>query len=144
MRNDVKNAIKNALVNTSGVKTVDTRRRKITPQTLFPLVIISLPKSKETRVSAQAPLGKKNNKMVGRLEIFNVDVTPDGSGQDLFEDLLDAIDEQLRKDPTLGGAVLSAGIEYIDTDVALPQLADGQNVALFAVKQFDVTVQVTG
>lgn len=144
MRIDVKKAIAVSLQNTEGIKTVYTRPRKNTTQDAYPLIVIYLPKAKETRVSAQAPIGKKNVKMTARLEIFNIDLTPDGSGQDDFDSLLDAIDVQLRQDPTLGGEVLSAGIEHIDTDVLPPQLVNGQNIALFAIKQFDVTAQVTG
>lgn len=144
MRNDVKKAIQVAIQKATGVKSVYTRRQKITPQNAYPLVIVSLPKSRETRTTQQAPAGKKHIKYTAQLDIFNIDTTPDGSGQDSFEDVLDAIDDQLRKDPTFGGAVLSAGIEHIDTTLAPPQLVDGQNIALLSIKQFDVTVQVTG
>lgn len=144
MRNDVKNAIASAIQNTSGINTIYTYPRKINPQTTYPLAIVSLPKSHETRVTAQAPVGKKYIKYTAQLDIFNIDTTPDGSGQKAFEDLLDALDSQLRVDPTLAGAVLGAAIEHIDTTLAPPQLVDGQNIVLLAIKQFDVLVQVTG
>lgn len=144
MRNDVKKAIANALTGTKGINAIYTRRQKITPQNAYPLVIISLPKSHETRSSQTAPIGKKHIKYTAQLDIFSIDVTNDGSGQDVFEDVMDAIDAQLRLDPSFAGAVLSAGIEHIDTTLAPPTLVDGQNIALLCVKQFDVTVQVTG
>lgn len=144
MRNDVKKAIASAIQNTSGITSVYTFPRKINPQTTYPLAIISLPKSHETRATSQAPVGKKFIKYTAQLDIFNIDTTSDGSGQTAFEDLLDALDSQLRSDPTLGGAVLAAAIEHIDTTLAPPQLIDGQNIVLLAIKQFDVLVQVTG
>lgn len=144
MRNDVKKAIQTALTGTRGINAIYTRRQKITPQNAYPLVIISLPKSHEIRKSQTAPIGKKHIKFTAQLDVFSVDTTPDGSGQDAFEDVMDAIDAQLRLDPTFAGAVLAAGIEHIDTTLAPPTLVDGQNIALLCVKQFDVTVQVTG
>jgi hypothetical protein len=144
MRNDVKNAIASAIQNAPGIRTVYTFSQKMTPQTAYPVAIVSLPKAHETRVSAQAPVGKKYIKYTAQLDIFNIDTTPNGTGQLAFEDLLDSIDSQLRLDPSLAGVVLGAAIEHIDTTLAPPQLVDGQNIVLLAVKQFDVLVQVTG
>lgn len=142
MREEIKAAIEAQLTGTAGLKAVYTHRPKI--QNAFPSVVIHLPKADETRVSATAPIGKKRIDFTAQLEIFTVDMTPDGSGQADFDVLLDAIDDKLRSDVTLGGAVLASGIQYIKTVVAPPQLVNGQNIALLAVKTFDVSVYVTG
>lgn len=144
MRNDVKNAIAAAVRKATGITTVYTYSQKITPQTAYPVCFVSLPKAHESRGTAQAPVGKKFIKYTAQLDIFNIDTSPTGSGQTTFEDLLDSIDFQLRQDPSLGGVVLGAGIEHIDTTLAPPQLIDGQNIVLLSIKQFDVLVQVTG
>jgi hypothetical protein len=144
IRTNVKNAIQQTLQSTPGVVSVQTFRPKNTLPQQMPEVVIALASSKEERFTASAPIGKKLIKFTARLEIFNVDLSPNGSGQLDFDDLLDNIDIQLRKDPTLGGAVLSATIEHITTTVSPPMLANGQTVALAAMKTFDVTVQVTG
>jgi hypothetical protein len=142
MRNDIKELVKTAISGVSGIAAVYTHRPKI--QNQFPAVVIHLPKADETRVSASAPIGKKKVVYTAQLEVFTIDQTPDGSGQVAFEDILDEIDIALRADPQFGGAVLAAGVEYIKTVVAPPQLVNGQNIAILAVKTFDITVMVTG
>lgn len=141
-RQDVKNAISNYLQNTPNVKYIGTFRPK--QQSQFPSIVISLPKSKETRRSGQAPYGKKFVRFTAQLEVFTTDVSPDGSGQLTFDDLCDSIDSMLRQDPTLGGAVLSCAVEELNTTLAPPTLIQGQTIGLLAIKTFDVTVQVTG
>jgi hypothetical protein len=142
VRQTIKQALQTLLQNTPGIKAVNTYRRKLDNR--FPIITIYLPKSDETRASASAPLGKKFLKFTAQLEIFTIDQSTDGSGQLEFDDLLDAVDQQLRSDVTLGGTVLASTIEFIKTNVSPPMLVNGQNVALLAVKQFDITVQVTG
>jgi hypothetical protein len=142
MRKSVKDAIKTSLSDVTQLKFIGTFRPKI--QNEFPACVISLPRADEKRASASAPIGKKRITYTAQLEIFTMDVTNDGSGALDFDDLLDAVDLALRKDVTLGGAVLSSTIEYIRTSVSNPQLVNGQTVALLAIKQFDVTVEVIG
>lgn len=144
IRTDVKNAIQGIVENAAGVSKVYTFRPKRMDQVDMPAVIVSLVKSKETRLTASAPFGKKEIEYTAQLEITTVDVTPDGSGQLVFDDLLDAIDAELRKDPQLGGIALGATVEYINTMVTPPQVVGGQNIVLLAIKQFDVSVQVIG
>jgi hypothetical protein len=127
-----------------GVSKVFLYRPKERKQPELPSVVIQLSQSKETRASASAPIGKKYVHYTCTLEIFEIDMTPDGSGALAFDDMLDAIDDKLRTDPTLGGVVLAATIEHITTTVAPPQLLDGQAVALLALKSFDITVLTTG
>lgn len=143
IRQDVKNAIINVIKQTPNVALVAGYRPKLTTQQQFPAVFVALPKARETRRSASATFGKKHITFTAQLEVFTYDNSPDGSGQLSFDGLLDEIDNQLRKDPTLGGAVLAATIEYINTTVA-PPVANGQTLALLAIKQFDVTVEVIG
>jgi hypothetical protein len=143
-RQDVKSAIKTTIADATGVKKVFTYRPKLMQQTDFPSVVISLPKSKEERLTQGAPYGKKIIEFTAQLEISTIDLSPDGSGQLGFDDLLDAIDAELRKDPTMGGAVLSATVDHINTITTPPQIVGGQNVVHLAIKQFDVSMQVTG
>lgn len=142
IRTQVKNAIKNLVASAAGVKAAYTYRPKNI--STFPVVVVHLRESNETRVSSPAPLAKKHIEFTALLEIIMYDFTPDGSGQLAFDDLLDAIDTQLRSDPTLGGTVLASTIKYIKTNVAPPIQTNGESILLQAVKQFDVTVQVTG
>lgn len=142
IRNDIKNAIKNLVSQAAGVKAVYTYRPKLI--NTFPAVVVSLKQSNEERAGSPAPLAKKHIEFVAQLEISMIDTSPDGSGQLAFDDVLDAIDEKLRSDPTLGGTVLGSTIKYIRTNVAPPIKTNGEAVLLAAVKQFDVTVQVTG
>jgi hypothetical protein len=142
-RKDVKVAIQGIIADATGLKKVFTFRPKLMQQTDFPSVVVSLVKSKETRLTASAPRGKKIIEYTAQLEISDIDLTPDGSGQLAFDDLLDAIDVELRKDPTLAGVAIGATIDYINTMTTPPQIVGGQNVVHMAVKQFDVTVQVT-
>lgn len=143
-RQSVKTAIQNVVKNAVGVKSVKTYRPKLMVQTDLPMVVVSLAKSKETRLSANAPHGKKLLKFTAQLEISTVDVSNDGSGQLVFDDLLDAIDTQLRTDPTFGGVAIGATVEFIDTVVTPPQVVGGQNIILLAIKQFDFSVLVNG
>jgi hypothetical protein len=141
-RQSVKTAIQNVVKNAVGVKKVSTYRPKLMVQTDLPLVVISLSKSKETRLSASAPHGKKVIEYTAQLEISQVDVSNDGSGQLAFDDLLDAIDTQLRTDPTFGGVAIGATVNYINTMLTPPQVVGGQNIILLAIKQFDFSVLV--
>jgi hypothetical protein len=141
-RQSVKNAIVNVVKNATGVKKVMTYRPKLMVQTDLPMVIVSLARSKEERLSASAPHGKKVIRFTAQLEISTIDVSNDGSGQLVFDDLLDAIDAQLRTDPTFGGVALGATVEYINTATTPPQVVGGQNIILLAVKQFDFAVLV--
>lgn len=141
-RRDVKNAIQGIIQDATGVKKVFTYRPKLMQQTDFPSVVVSLAKSKETRLTAAAPRGKKIIEFTAQLEISTIDLSPDGSGQLDFDDLLDAIDVELRKDPTLAGVAIGATVDYINTVTTQPQIVGGQNVVHLAVKQFDVSVQV--
>jgi hypothetical protein len=150
IRRDVKQAIANELMTATGLKNVYTYRRKMNVATEYPFLVIALPKSKETALTMSRPLGRKKLEFTAQLEIYYQDASPDGSGQLVFDDLLDAIDIQLRSQPNLNsapvghsGIVLASAVEHIDTTVAPPQLI-GQAIAMLAVKQFDVTVQVTG
>jgi hypothetical protein len=143
IRNEVKKAIQTIVQNAEGVKKVSMFRPKLMVQTDLPMVVVNLAKSKETRSSASAPFGKKRIQFTAQLEISTIDLSVDGSGQLDFDDLLDAIDVELRKDPTLGGVALGATVEYINTMTTPPQIVSGQNVVLMAVKQFDVSVQVS-
>lgn len=142
LRQQIKNAIKTLVSGASGVQAVYTYRPKI--MSTFPAVVISLKQSNETRGTSPAPISKKFIEFTALLEISTLDKTPDGSGQLAFDDLLDAIDAQLRSDPTLGGNALGSTIKYIKTTVAPPIKANGEAILLAAVKQFDVLVQVTG
>jgi hypothetical protein len=142
IRRSVKEAIKTTILRTNGITSVMTFRPKV-KQTNFPLVVVSLSKSRETSASAPRPLGKRNTKYLATVQILHYDYSGDGSGQLDFDDMLDAIDAQLRDDPQLGGVALASAVEYIETIVAPPQL-DQQALVLAAVKQFDVTVQETG
>lgn len=143
-RNSIKTAIQTIVQQATGVKSVFTYRPKLMQQTNMPAIVISLAKSNETRLTMSAPLGRKQVKFTAQLEIASLDLSGDGSGQLAFDDLLDAIDVQLRKDPTLGGTAIGATIEYINTITTPPQTVGGTNVMMMALKQFDVTVQVTG
>lgn len=142
LREDLKNAVKNAISGVSGIQMIYTYRPKI--QNVFPAIVISLPRADETRISTAAPIGKKKITYTAQLEIFTIDQTPDGSGQIDYDRILDDIDYALRQQPQLNGMVLASAIEYIKTVVAPPQLVNGQNIALLAVKTFDITVMVTG
>jgi hypothetical protein len=141
-RQDVKNAIKTAIADATGLKKVFTFRPKLMQQTDFPSVVISLSKSKEERLTQSAPRGKKVIEFTAQLEISTIDLSADGSGQLAFDDLLDAIDVEIRKDPSLAGVAIGAAIDYINTVTTPPQIVGGQNSVLMAIKQFDVTVQV--
>ncbi|HDR8003427.1 hypothetical protein OWP19_23860 [Bacillus cereus] len=140
----VKSVVKDVLKTTVGVKKIVEYRPKLLQQTDFPSIVITIPKAREERYSASAPYGKKIIKYTVSLEVTGVDVSPDGAGQLQFDDFLDAIDVELRKDPTFGGKVLSAGVEYIQTNTTAPQLLNGQTVGLLAIKQFDVSILTTG
>lgn len=142
-RQNVKNAIKSVVQNTVGIKMVSTFRPKLIQQTNFPSIVITLPSSKEERLTGGAPHGKKLIVYRAQLEIAMIDTTNDGSGMLTFDALLDAVDDQLRLDPTMGGQVLGATIDYINTTVTTPQLV-GNNIAYLGIKAFDVTVQVAG
>lgn len=114
------------------------------------MCIITLPKSKEKPLSETRPIGKKRLDFDVQLEIYDQDVTPDASGELAFDDMLDDIDDVLRSQPNLNGAtvgstgvVLASAVEDIDTTVA-PPMDLGQAVSRMAVKQFTVTVQLTG
>jgi hypothetical protein len=144
IRNTVKTAIQTILQNAEGVKKVTTFRPKLMVQTDLPMVVVNLAKARETRLTAMAPHGKKVIQYTAQLEISTIDVSTDGSGQLAFDDLLDAIDDQLRLDPTLGGVAIGATVEYINTITTPPQIVGGQNIMLLAIKQFDVSVQVVG
>lgn len=144
IRQDLKKTIQTTLQNTVGVGKVFTHRPKVMVQTDFPSIVINFPHTAEHRASANAPIGKKHIEFTAQLECATIDVSNDGSGQDEFDAFLDAIDDQLRKDPTLGGTVLSAAVKEINTVTTTPQLVNGQNIALLAIKEFDVTIQVTG
>lgn len=141
-RQDVKNGISTYLKQTPNVKFVGTFRPK--QQSLFPSIVISLPKTHEERVSGQAPYGKKKIEFTAQLEIFMLDQSGDGSGQLVFDDLVDSVDLMLRQDPTLGGVVLAAAVKELNTTIAPPQLLQGQTSGLLAIKTFDVCVYVTG
>lgn len=141
-RQDVKKAVQATVQQLTQIKAVNLYRNRL--QVQFPCVTIAIPKSKETRISAAAPHGKKRIDFTVQLEIFDWDNSADGSYALTFDDLLDQIDGQLRLDPTLGGVVWASTVEYIHTTVAPPQKANGQTVALLAIKQFDVTMIVTG
>lgn len=143
-RNTIKNAIQGIVQQATGVKSVFTYRPKLMVQTNFPAVVVSIAKSNETRLTMNAPNGRKIIKFTAQLEVSTVDLSADGSGQLTFDDLLDAIDTQLRKDPTLAGTAVGATVEYINTLTSPPQIVGGQNVVLMAIKQFDVSVQVAG
>jgi hypothetical protein len=143
MRNEVKEAIQNVLSNVPGVASIYGYRPNPKYITQFPTVIISIPKADEERLSASAPIGMKKVEFSAQIEIFAYDNSADGSGQQTFETLLDDIDAALRANPTLNGSVLSAGIDYLRTQVAAPQMVN-QSIALLAMKQFDVTVQISG
>ena len=151
IRRDVKAAIAAILQSVTGVSSVYTYSPRITSQVENPRIVVHLSKSKETRISESAPIGKKKIDFTAQLEIYAQDLTPDGAGQVSFEAVLDDIDVALRQNLTLGnptingGILLAAGLESIDTTVAPPMLATGsQTILLLAVKQFDVLVQVTG
>lgn len=143
-RQDVKVAIANVIQTVTSVKTVMTYRSKLAQQAQLPMVTVLLPRSKETRLTQSAPNGKKIVQFTAQLEIVTVDVSADGSGQLTFDDVLDAIDAALRANPTLNGSVLASTVEFITTAVGEPYLVNGQTVGLAAIKQFDVSVQVTG
>lgn len=142
IRQQVKEAIKTLVAQAPGVKAVYTYRPKYI--NTFPAVVVSLKQSNETRAGSPAPIAKKIIEFTAQLEISMLDLSPDGSGQLVFDDVLDAIDEQLRTDPTLGGTVLASTIKYIKTTTAPPVKTNGEAVLLAAIKQFDVSVQVTG
>jgi hypothetical protein len=143
-RNTIKTAIQGIVQQATGVKSVFTYRPKLMQQTNMPAVVVNLAKSSETRLTMSAPNGRKQIKFTAQLEIASYDLSGDGSGQLAFDDLLDAIDTQLRKDPTLAGTAIGATIEYINTVTAPPQVVGGTNVMMMAIKTFDVCVQVTG
>lgn len=140
-RRQIKSAIQTLVSQAAGVKAVYTYRPKL--MNVFPAVVISLKQSDETRASSPVYLAKKNIEFVAQLEITMIDTTPDASGQLAFDDVLDAIDAKLRSDVTLGGTVLASGVEYIKTAVGPAVKADGENVVLTAIKQFDVRLQIT-
>lgn len=142
-RNTVKNAIQSIVSQATGVKSVFTYRPKLMQQTNFPAVIVNIAKSNETRLTTNAPHGRKMIKFTAQLEISTVDLSADGSGQNDFDDILDNIDAQLRLDPMLGGVAVGATVEYINTLCSPPQIVNGSNVVLMAIKQFDVTVQIS-
>lgn len=143
-RRGVKQAVANVISMAAGVKKVYLFRQKIQEAKNMPSVVVTIPKQRETRVSASAPNGKKRIEFTVQLELFTFDVTNDGAGALDFDDVLDAIDAKLRLDVTLGGAVHASTVEYIQTTIMPPTMVQGQTVALMALKAFDVSVYVTG
>jgi hypothetical protein len=144
LRRDVKTAVAELIGTVAGVKRSYTFRQKQQSQNDMPSVVVTIPKQRETRISASAPNGKKRIDFTVQLEVFTFDVSPDGSDSLIFDDLLDAMDASLRLDVTLGGAVHASTVEHITTSVMPPTMVNGQAVALMALKTFDVTVHTTG
>lgn len=106
----------------------------------FPIAVITLPQGREIRES----IGKKRVDFVPIIQIWNVDYTGDPITAALnFDDLLDAIDTQIRSDTTLGGQVVAAGHEYINTEQPDPTL-DEDTVIFAATKQLDLMLIFTG
>lgn len=148
IRTDLKNVIANKIRQVPDIKNVYTYFPRIQYQT--PGVIVALPQVEEVRATASAVNGKKHIKFTAQLSIQHIDNTPDGSGQLLFDSVLDKIDDVLRQDVTLGGAlpgggtIIASTVQFIRTKVAPPYLSDGNVLTLLALKQFDVVVQITG
>lgn len=146
IRQDVKSAIKNTLTGVPGVKSVFIARQKFTGQAQTPVITVYLPEVRESLLSMSGnPAIKRKIELTALLEIIVIDANNQPEiGEAAFDNLLDAVDNALRKDFTLGGVVLGAAIKHLETDVAAPQLVEGQNVFRIALKKFDVTITTTG
>jgi hypothetical protein len=141
-RTTVKTAIKTFLLTIPGVKSVFTDRPKQIPQASMPAIVIEIPNDETTERVMPALGGKAKIEHKVRLSIATISVDQDTqvSGQ-AFDDLLDAIDTEIRKRPTLGGPpIFAAGLDYLRTNVAESRLAGAQDGDMFrlAVKEFDV------
>lgn len=143
-RTVVKQALKTVLSGVSGVKAVYTSLPR-NQQGQFPSIVITLEKTHERAVTMGNP-GKRHITYTASLYIQTIDPDPnEQASQQRFDDLLDAIDDALRSNKDLGGAVLASAWEYIDTDVLEPQLAgQGMNIILRAIKTFDVKIEIMG
>lgn len=135
-RRNVRQALATFLLQATDIKTV---YQGIPSEaiTQFPTAIITLPTGKETRVSS----GKKRVTYEPLIQVWDLSQSGDAVTDELlFDDLLDQIDTHFRSDPTLGGAVLAAGVLYIDTDMPDPT-GDESEIVLVAEKKLDVTVE---
>ncbi|GEM_PF-4475789 len=145
-RQAIKNAIKTALNgNIPNVKSVFTARQRLTPNSLTPVITIYLPDNKENQVSAPAPLGKRRLNYTALLEIIMIDNYPKAEdGEKIFDDILDAIDVQLRLNFNLGGVVDGSAIKDLETHTSAPQMIEGNTIFRVGVKKFDVVMTVHG
>ena len=145
-RQDIKIAIQTALQgNVPNVKSVFTARQKITPNSQTPVITVYLPDDKESQVSSPAPLGKRRKEYTAVLEILMIDNNPvPETGEAIFDNILDAVDVQLRQNFNLGGVVDGSAIKNLETHVASPQLVEGQTVFRVGIKKFDVVLTITG
>jgi hypothetical protein len=138
-RRIVRQALENFLLQATGIKVV---YQGIPSQEIdqFPAAIITLPEGRETRWSS----GKKRIDYEPTIQIWDISMSGDGVTDELaFDDLLDSIDDQIRSDPTLGGQVFAAGVEYIHTLQPDPT-SDQHELVLVAEKKLDVTLVITG
>ena len=139
IRTTIKTALVNTLKATPGVSMVFPSKPREERAQQFPALYIAIEKTNDTRVFA-----KRHITFTVTVYVNVIDPDPNEmAAQQRFDDLLDAIDAQLRSDPTLGGAVLHAAEKYIDTVVAEPFLAgNGLSVTLNAAKSFEVYAEI--
>jgi len=109
------------------------------------VITIYLPDNKENQVSAPAPLGKRRLNYTALLEIIMIDNYPKAEdGEKIFDDILDAIDVQLRLNFNLGGVVDGSAIKDLETHTSAPQMIEGNTIFRVGVKKFDVVMTVHG
>lgn len=144
-RREIREKIAEFLRAIEGVKEVYAAQPKNLNR--FPAIVIRLPQSEETATTMTRGVGRKAIQYRARLDVL--DISPDRNAIEselAFDDLVDRITSAIRENYTLGGAVFSAGTQYIRVEMADPLLAgeDQGNVFRLAVIEFDVTDYVVG
>lgn len=138
-RRNVRQALANFLLKTTGIQAV-YQGIPTTEIDQFPVAIITLPDGHEYRSSS----GKKRVDYEPVIQVWDLSFSGDAVTDELaFDDLLDSIDAQFRADPTLGGMVLTAGDEFINTVTPDPT-EDNHNVVMVAEKKLNLTVEFNG
>lgn len=113
----------------------------------FPAVVVRLPASEETAPTMPRGVGRKTIQYRARLDVVDLNPTENAVTSELaFDELVDRIVNVIRENYTLGGAVFSAGTQYIRVEVADPQLAGKSLGSVFrlATIEFDVVDYVIG
>ncbi|MCZ8512405.1 hypothetical protein O9H85_08155 [Paenibacillus filicis] len=139
-RTSIKQSIKNLLVNVPGVTSVYTNQPKLIQDSDCPVITISLDKTHEKGVNGH----RRHQFYTVYLYIQSIDYNPDEMvSEKAFDDLLDAIDNALRSDYTLGGTVLQSAWDYIDTEFFPPvATSNSTGICMRAIKTFEIKTEI--